>query len=100
MDKIAEKKLQHAGWCNLLVTEGYDVMLLTIMLGVLRHFQNLDHATKEMKVPDARKGNLYSKLFLHSVHTLQNLVHVSHGQQRHLERRKPTSEARGRVRGR
>jgi hypothetical protein len=49
-------------------------------------------ATKEMDNPNARKKKLYSKLHLHSIHSLQNLV----PQRRYL----PTAEARGRTRGR
>jgi len=64
--------------------------------GVLGHFKCIDRATTEMDIPNARKRELYSKLHLHSIHTLQNLVF----QRRYLERQKPTSEARGRIRGR
>jgi len=32
MDKVAEMNQQHAELCNLLATEGYDVMLLPIVL--------------------------------------------------------------------
>jgi len=97
MDKVAEMKQQHAELCNLLATEGYDVLLLPIVLesaGTL--FKCLERATTEMDIPNARKRKLYSKLHLHSIHTLQNLV----SQRRYLERQKPTSEARGRIRGR
>jgi hypothetical protein len=33
MDKVMEKKEQHAELCKLLAAEGYDVMLLPIVLG-------------------------------------------------------------------
>jgi len=59
--------------CNLLATEGFDVMLLPIVLwsaGTL--FKCLDRATTEMDIPNARKRKLYSHL--HSIHTLQNCV--------------------------
>jgi hypothetical protein len=37
-------------------------------------FKCLDRATKELDIPNARKKKLYSKLHLHSIHSLQNLV--------------------------
>jgi hypothetical protein len=81
----------------LLAAEGYDVMLLPIVLGSAgTHFRSLDCATKEMDIPNARKKKLYSKLHLHSIHSLKILV----SQRRYLERQKPTAEARGRIRGR
>jgi hypothetical protein len=33
MDKVAEKKQQYAEVCRLLTTEGYDVLLLPVVLG-------------------------------------------------------------------
>jgi hypothetical protein len=39
---------------------------------------------------------LYIKVHLHSIHSLQNLV----SQRRYMEIQKPTSEAKGRMRGR
>jgi hypothetical protein len=38
MDKVIEKKEQYAGLCYLLAAEGYDVMLLPIVLGTAVHF--------------------------------------------------------------
>jgi hypothetical protein len=97
MDKVMEKKEQQAELCKLLAAEGYDVKLLPIVLGSAGTlFKCLDRATKEMDIPNARKQKLYSKLHLHSIHSLQNLV----SQRRYLERQKPTAEARGRIRGR
>jgi hypothetical protein len=94
MDKVMEKKEQ---LCKLLAAEGYDVILLPIVLGSAGTlFKCLDRATKEMDIPNARKKKLYSKLLLHSIHSLQNLV--SH--RRYLVGQKPTAEARGRIRGR
>jgi hypothetical protein len=96
-DKVMEKKEQHAELCKLLAAEEYDVMLLPIVLGIAGTlFKCLDRATKEMDIPNARKKKLYSKLHIHSIHSLQNLV----SQPRYLERLKPTAEARGRIRGR
>jgi hypothetical protein len=81
----------------LLATEEYDVVLLPVVLGSAGAlFKCLERATKEKDIPNARKKNLYSKLHLHSIHSLQNLV----SQRRYLERQKPTSESRGRIRGR
>jgi len=40
MDKVAEKKQEHVELCHLLATEGYDVMLLPIVLGSAGHFSN------------------------------------------------------------
>jgi hypothetical protein len=71
MDKVMEKKVQHAELCKLLAAEGYDVMLLPIILrsaGTL--IKCLDRATKEMNIPNARKKKLYSKFYLHSIHSL------------------------------
>jgi len=73
MDKVMVKRQQHAEGCSLLAAEGYDMMLLSVVLGsagIL--FKCLDRATKVMEFPDARKKKLYSKLHLHSLHTLQN----------------------------
>jgi hypothetical protein len=97
MDKVIEKKEQHAELCRLLAAEAYDVMLLPVVLesaGTL--FKCLDRATKEMDIPNARNKKLYSKLHLHSLHSPQSLV----SQRRYLERQKPTAEARGRRRDR
>jgi hypothetical protein len=97
MDKVMETKQQHAELCKLLAAEGYDVMLLPIVLGSAGTlFQCLDRATKETDIPNARKKKLYSKLHLHSIHSLKNLV----SQRRYLEILKPTAEARGRIRDR
>jgi hypothetical protein len=97
MDKVMEKKEQHAEPCKLLAGEGYDVMLLSFVLGSAGTlFKCLDRATKEMDIPNARKKKIYSKLHHHSIHSLQNRV----SQRRYLERQKPTGEARERIRGR
>jgi len=55
MDKVAEKKL-HAELCNLPATDGYDVMLLPVVLesaGTL--LKRLGCATKEMGISNARE---------------------------------------------
>jgi len=81
-----------------LSTERYDVKLLPIVqgsAGIL--FKCLEQATQEMNIPNIRRKNLYKKLHLDSIHTLHSLV--PHGQQWNIERQKPTSEARGRIRG-
>jgi hypothetical protein len=71
-------------------------MLLLVFLGSAGTlFKCLDRATKEMDIPNARKRKLHSKLHLHSIHSIQNLV----SQRRYLERPKPTAETRGRIRG-
>jgi hypothetical protein len=58
-------------------------MLLPIVLGSAGTLLKcLDCATKDMDIPNARKKKLYSKLHLHSIHNLQNLV----SQRRYLER--------------
>jgi hypothetical protein len=46
--------------------------------------------------PTLKNRELYSRLHLHSIHSLQKLV----SQRRYLERQKPTAEARGKIRGR
>jgi hypothetical protein len=97
MDKVTEKKEHHAELCKLFAAEGYAVMLLSVVLGSAGTlFKCLDRATKEMDIPNGRKRKLYSKLHLHSIHSLQNLV----SQWRYLERKKPSAEVRGRIRGR
>jgi hypothetical protein len=97
MDKVTEKKQQHAELCKLLSVEGYDVKLLPVVLGSAGTLiKCLEQAAKKMDIPHARRKKLYSKLHLHSIHTIQNLV----SQRRFLERQPPTSEARGRIRGR
>jgi hypothetical protein len=57
-----------------LASPGYDVMLLPVVLGSAGTLKCLDRATKEMDIPTARKKKLYSKLHLHSIHSLQSLV--------------------------
>jgi hypothetical protein len=52
VDKVIEKKEQHAELCRLLAAEMYDVMLLPVVLesaGTL--FKCLDRAAKEMDIP-------------------------------------------------
>jgi hypothetical protein len=81
--------------CANCLPQRYDVVLLPVVLGSAGTLFNcLDRATKEMNIPNARKNKLYSKLHLHSIYSLQNLV----AQRRYLERQKPTAEARGRKR--
>jgi hypothetical protein len=47
MDKDVEKKEQSAGLCKSLAAEGYDVMLLPVVLGSAgTHFKCLDRAKK------------------------------------------------------
>jgi hypothetical protein len=96
MDKVIERIEQHAKLCRFFAAEGYDVMLLPVVLGSAGTlFRCLDRATTEMDIPNARKKKLYSKLHLHSIHSLQSLV----SQLRYLERQKPTAEARRGGRG-
>jgi hypothetical protein len=91
-DKVMEKKEQYAELSKLLAAEGYDVMLLPIVLGSAGTlFKCLDCATKEMDIPNARKKKSYSKLHLQSRCSLQDLV----SQRRYLERQKLTAKARG-----
>jgi hypothetical protein len=92
-----KRKSNMQNYANCLPQKGMDVILLPIVLGSAGTlFKYLDRATKEMDIPNARKKKLYSKLHLHSIHSLQNLV----SQRRYLERQKPTAEARGRIRRR
>jgi hypothetical protein len=66
MDKVMEKKEQVA----LLAAEGYDVMLLPIVLGSAGTlFKCLDRATKEMDIPNARKTN-YTASWTCTVYTV------------------------------
>jgi hypothetical protein len=96
MDKFTEKKEQHAELCKLLAAEVHAVMLLPVVLGSAGTLLKChDRTTKEMDIPNARKKKLYSKLHLHSIYSLQNLV----SQRRYLERQSPTAEARGKIRG-
>jgi hypothetical protein len=49
MDKVTEKIKEHAELCNMLATEGYDVMLLPILSEVVGTlFKCLDRAAMEM----------------------------------------------------
>jgi hypothetical protein len=75
MGKVPEKKERHAELCKLLAAEEYDVMLLPVVLGSAGTlFKCLDWATEERDIPHARKKKLYSKLHIHSVDSLQNIV--------------------------
>jgi hypothetical protein len=75
MDKVIEKGEQHPELRKKLAVEGYDVLLLPVVLGSAGTiWKCLDRATKEMDTPTAKKIKLYSKLHLHSIHSLQNLV--------------------------
>jgi len=97
LDKLTEKKRQHTQLCDMLTAEGYDVILLPLILGDEGTlFKCLTHALKELQVQPARQKKLYSKLHLHSIHTLQNLV----SQRRYLERTPNTTIPRGQIRGR
>jgi hypothetical protein len=83
--------------CKLLATEGYDVVLLPVVLESAGTLSNaLNEQQKKWTSPLPEKKKLHSKLHLHSIHSLQNLV----SQRRYLKRQKPTSESRGRIRGR
>jgi hypothetical protein len=86
LEKVNEKKEQHAGLCNLVAAEGYDVMLLPFYREVLGQFLNaLIVQQKRWKFPKLGKR----KLHLNSTHSLQNLV----SQRRSLKRQNPTAEA-------
>jgi hypothetical protein len=79
MDKVMEKKEQHAELCKLLAAEGYDIMLLPIVLGCAGTLFKcldratkeicLDRATKEMDIPNARKRN-YTASSTYTVYTV------------------------------
>jgi hypothetical protein len=100
MGKVPEKKERHAELCKLLAAEGYDVMLLPVVLGSAGPlFKCLERATEERDIPHARKNKLYSKLHLHSVHSVHSLQSIL-SQRRYLERQKPSAEVKGRIRGR
>jgi hypothetical protein len=88
MDEVIEKREQRAKMCKLLAAEGYDVMLLPVVLGSAETlFKSVDRATEKTNIPMFAKRK-YSKLHLYSVY-VQSLPDMS--QQRHLERQKPTS---------
>jgi hypothetical protein len=83
--------------CKLLAAEGYDVMLLPVVLGSAGTLlTGVDRAPNEMDIPTAIKKKLYSKLHQHSTNSLRNLV----SQRRNLERQNLTRDSRGRMRGR
>jgi hypothetical protein len=70
MDKVIEKKEQHAELCRLFAAEGYDVMLLPVVLGSAGTlFKCLDRATKEMDIPNARK-RIYTASSTYTVYTV------------------------------
>jgi hypothetical protein len=53
MNKVIEKNDRHAELCRVLAAEGYDVMLLPVVLrstGTL--FKCLDRATKDVDIPN------------------------------------------------
>jgi len=94
LDKVREKFEQHEVLCKLLAHEGYEVIFLPIVLGSAGTlFQCLERATKELDDLSTQKDKLYSKLHLHSIHTLHKPVQL----RRSLER---LPEARGRIKGR
>jgi len=94
LDKVKVKTEQHEVLCKLLAHEGYEVIFLPIVLGSAGTlFRCLERATKELGIPSTQKDKLYSKLHLHSIHTLHKLVQL----RRSLER---SPEARGRIKGR
>jgi hypothetical protein len=65
-----EKKEQHAEVRKLLAAEGYDVMLLPVVLGSAGTlFKCLDRATKEMDISNARK-RIHTVGFTCTVYTL------------------------------
>ena len=96
MDKVKEKTDQHATLCELLDTEGYEVIVLPTVLGSAGTlYKCLEKAAIQLSIPAAKRNKLYTKLHLHGVHTLHNLV-----KQRRFLERQPDVEARGRIRGR
>jgi hypothetical protein len=83
---------------KLLAAEGYDVLLLPVVLGIVGTlFECLDRATNDMDNPNPKK-KLYSKLHLH-IYTICKVL-CPNGDT--WEKQKPTAEAkaRGRMRGR
>ena len=96
LEKVQEKTDQHEVLCNLLRAEGYEVIFLPIVLGTAGTlYKCLEKATTELRIPPAQRKKLFTKLHLHSVHTLYNILK----QRRYLERQQGL-EARGRIRGR
>jgi hypothetical protein len=70
MDKVTEKNGQYAELCKLLAAEGYDVVLLPVVLasaGTL--FKCLERATNEMDIPNARKRN-YTASYIFTAYTV------------------------------
>jgi hypothetical protein len=74
MDKVMEKKEQHAELCKLLAAEWYDVMLLPIVLGSAGTlFKCLDRATKEIDIPNTTKRN-YTASSTYTVYTVDKTL--------------------------
>jgi hypothetical protein len=112
MDKVIEKPEQLAELCNMLAVEGYDVVLLPVILksaGIF--FKCLDRATKEWSFPMPKRN--YTASYIFTAYTVYNTlcpnddlwkefhpVESSWGILEKKIRQKPSSEARGRIRGR
>jgi len=88
LDKVKEKIEQHDLLCKLLTHKGYEVIILPIVLGSAGSlFQCLERATKELDILSTQKDKLYSKLHLHSIHTLHKLVQLRRSLERSTEAR-------------
>jgi hypothetical protein len=75
MEKVTEKKEQHAELCEVLAAEGYHVRLLPVVLGSAGTLcKCLDRATKEMDIlyTTLEKRN-YTASFTYTVYTVRSL---------------------------
>jgi hypothetical protein len=75
MDKVIEKREQHSDFCKMLVEEGYDVVLLPVVLestGIL--FKCLDRATKRWTLLTLERRNYTASLsFAYTVYTVHRI---------------------------
>jgi hypothetical protein len=70
MDNVKEKREQLAELYKLLAAEGYDVILLSVVLGNAgTPFKCFDRATKKMDIPNARKEN-HTASFTDTIYTV------------------------------
>jgi len=94
LDKVKEKTEQHEVLCKLLAHEGYEgSFFFPLCWGVPEPCSNAWKRQPRSLEFYPLKDKLYSKLHLHSIHTLHKLVQL----RRSLER---LPEARGRITGR
>jgi hypothetical protein len=75
LDKLADKQQQHSQLLHIMKTQGYNAMVLPIILGSMGSlYKPLIHTLMELGVPNNRRKKLMAKLHEHSILSLHQII--------------------------